>query len=67
MALDMPKEDLEKNKILRQELAKRRSEGENVMIKNGIIIRKRKGMQENQSKFRTEQTHQSFQVGNNRR
>ena len=33
MALDMDKEEMEKNKILRRELIQRRSEGDNVMIK----------------------------------
>ena len=64
-ALDMEKEDLEKNKILRHEMVERRSRGESCMIKNGQIIMKRKGrLQEIEE---AGQTYLSFQNGNNMR
>ena len=67
MTLDMEKEELEKNRTLRRELIQRRNDGENIIIKNGKIIKRRKGMQQNQSRFSMEQTYKSFQVGNNQR
>ena len=65
LALDMGKEELERNKNLRYELKDRRSKGQNVSIKNGQIVTKRKSG--NERNFAGNQTYQSFQAGNNRR
>ena len=65
LALDMNKEELERNKLLRTELIERRNNGENLMIKNGQIINKRKNRSE--TTYYGTQTYQSFQIGNNRR
>ena len=64
-ALDMEKEEMERNNKLRNEMMERRNRGENVIIKNGQIVNKRKsGYWVMNSR---NQTYQSFQSGNNRR
>ena len=63
LALDMEKEEFEKNKALRHELVERRNNGENISIKNGRIINKRKNRLVEQDV--RGQTYQSFQSGNN--